>query len=74
MTNKQSFNDFVAGLPKLKQVDPKEKLPSYFDLMWDIKYGYQLIDNLKRQNNPDIYSALAKYGYDAASIKKLTQK
>ena len=39
-------------------------------MMWDIKYGYQLFEYLQTRNNPDIYAALAKHGYDAKKIKE----
>ena len=68
--NKQSFNSFIKNLPSLKEVDSQERLPSYFDMMWDIKYGYQLFEYLQTRNNPDIYAALTKHGYDAKKIKE----
>ena len=67
---KKPFNSFIKNLPSLKEVDTQERLPSYFDMMWDIKYGYQLIEYLKTHNNPDVYSALASHGYDAKKIKR----
>lgn len=67
---KKPFKEFLNTLKELKNLESQEKLPSYFDMMWDIKYGYQLIEYLKTHNNPDVYSALARYGYDAKKIKR----
>lgn len=68
--SKKTFNQFLATLPKLKDINPQERLPYYFDLMWDIKYGHQLLEYLDTHNDPDIYSALARHGYDAKKYKK----
>lgn len=72
MSKKQnkSFNNFLANLPPLKQIDAQERLPRYFDMMWDIKYGYQLLEYLQTSNNPDVYAALARHGYDVKAIKQ----
>ena len=66
---KQTFNQLLNNLPPLKNINSEDRLPGYFDMMWDIKYGYQLFDYLKMHNNPDVYSALAKHGYDAKKLK-----
>ena len=64
------FKEVLLTLNELKNLESQERLPSYFDMMWDIKYGYQLIEYLKTHNNPDVYSALASHGYDAKKIKR----
>ena len=73
MKNRKTFKELLKDLPELKQLNPQERLPQYFDTMWDIKFADQLIFQLKTTNNPDIYSALARYGYDAKSIKKFVE-
>ena len=64
------FKEILNTLKELKKLEPQERLPSYFDMMWDIKYGYQLIEYLKMHDNPNVYSALARHGYDAKKIKR----
>ena len=64
------FKEVLLTLNELKNLESQERLPSYFDMMWDIKYGYQLFEYLQTRNNPDIYTALAKHGYDAKKIKE----
>jgi hypothetical protein len=49
------FKEVLLTLNELKNLESQERLPSYFDMMWDIKYGYQLIEYLKTHNNPDVY-------------------
>ena len=68
--HKQTFNQVLNSLPQLKNITSEDRLPKYFDTMWDIKYGHQLFNYLKTHNDPDVYLALARYGYDAKKIKK----
>ncbi len=72
MRKRETLKQIVSSLPKLKQLDDS-RLPGYFDTMWDIKYKDQLIGYLIYHNNPDVYSALARYGYDVKEIKKLIE-
>ncbi len=70
MLKRKTFKQAVDALPPLKMLTSDDKLPYYFDLMWDIKYGYQLFEHLKMNNNPDVYQKLAEHGYDVKAIKK----
>ena len=40
---KKPFKEFLNTLKELKNLESQEKLPSYFDMMWDIIYVYQII-------------------------------
>lgn len=63
---KSGFSDFIRSLPPLKILvndsSSNKKLPSYFDLMWDLKYEYQLFDY--QRPSKDLLQALARFGYD----------
>ena len=67
---KKGPKNLLEGLPPLKQLkDNEDRLPPYFDMMWDIKYGSQVFDNLHGiLSKPDFYAALANYGYDTSPI------
>lgn len=68
---KKGKKDLRADLPPLKRLEYDTKLPRYFDLMWDIKYGDQIYENLYDVLSKEaLYTALAEHGFDADSVRK----
>lgn len=71
LKNNKSFKKYIESLPELKKLLPETRLPVIFDTQWDIKYGYQVIQNsCGILNNPDFYRELAKYGFDVKELKE----
>jgi hypothetical protein len=69
---KKTFKQIVEELKPLKVLTPEMRLPGYFDLMWDIKYGYEVFKNtFGILDNADFYLALAEHGFDANEVRKL---
>lgn len=60
---KKTFKDILKELKPLKKLEDDTKLPHYFDLMWDCKYGRDLKSggHLKK---PSVNMALREYSYD----------
>lgn len=73
---KKGPKDLKEGLPPLKYVaDNWDRLPPYFDMMWDIKYGSQVFDNLYGiLDKPHFYAALAEYGYDTEPVLRYARR
>lgn len=55
----------------IKKIEAHTRLEYEFDLLWDIKYGYDLdMPCNDGRNNKDICQLLAHYGYDVKEWKK----
>ena len=58
--------DLKAGLKPLKKVEPDTKLPYYFDMMHDEKFGRAIIG--KKLSQGDLLE-LAKAGFDTTPFR-----
>ena len=67
---KKTFNDILSEVPKPKKITNSEiKMPPYFDLMWDIKYQYQIYQNyMGCLNNKKVLAALREHGYNVEHL------
>jgi hypothetical protein len=76
MTKKIPFKEIYKNVPPPKQIrDCSDRMPAYFDTMWDIKYESQVYKNwCKVQEKPDFMLALAIYGYDAEQLAPIAPK
>lgn len=65
---KKGKKDLIHGLKPLSR---ETKMPQFFDTMWDIKWGFQIYDNLFGILHKEaLYTALAEHGFDAESVRK----
>lgn len=64
----KTFKQICAEVPQPKDLQPDDKLPYEFDLYWDFKYGYQILENEHYRKHSQVNYLLAKYGF-----KRLTE-
>jgi hypothetical protein len=63
---KKSKN-LLEGLKPLKQIFPDQRMPSIFDLYWDVKYGRDIHEH--HLNNKDFLRILSENGFDTKNIR-----
>ncbi len=67
---KKTFKETLKEVPKPKRLTHESKLPHYFDLIWDLKHGYEILTNEQYLNNPDVRRCLAEFGFDVNLLPK----
>lgn len=71
---KKPKKNLLMGLSPLKEITEDTVMPRYFDMMWDIKWGYQVLGNtFGILEKPAFYAALAEHGFDAAKVRKYAE-
>lgn len=70
MKKNKGKKNLLHGLTPPIKIDADTKFPYFFDLMWDIKRGDQVLRNqFNILDDPTFFDALARYGYDAQDIR-----
>lgn len=60
---RKTFKQICAEVPQPKDLQPDDRLPYEFDLHWDLKYGYQILESSYHRQHSFVNYLLAEHGF-----------